>query len=475
MFRKIRSRTWLITVVMFATTFPVIASAEGEGPVSQGSSMTTTPPNIVLILTDDQRADTLRFMPNVQRLLVRNGITFTNGYVVNPVCCPSRASSLTGDYSHTTMVYTNHPGRPFGGFDAFDDDSTIGTWLHDGGYRTGLFGKYLNGYGNEYVPPGWDRWFATYGGGAYFDYTAVSDGVEEQYGSDAEDYGTTVLRREAVSFIRGTDPAQPLFMLWATHGPHKPATPHPRDKKAFSSLPRWRPRSFDEENVSDKPAHVGAHPSIDRATAREIDRFRIQQLRSLQAVDRAIAAVVGALEGADRLENTLIVFTSDNGMLWGEHRLDGKGMVYEETISVPFVVRYDAVIDQARRDDHLVLNIDLAPTFAEAAGVEAPATEGRSLLELLGSGSASATWRDTFLIEHLGHEGGRNAPTFCAAHTERYVLARYSTGEEELYDLVEDPHQMRNVARSERYRERRRTLRAKLRALCDPMPPGFSF
>jgi hypothetical protein len=153
MFRKtIGSRTWLIAVVMFATTFPVVTFAEGEGPIPQGS-MTTTPPNIVLILTDDQRADTLRFMPNVQRLLVRNGISFTNGYVVNPVCCPSRASILTGDYSHTTMVYTNHPGRPFGGFPAFDDDSTIGTWLHNDGYHTGLFGKYLNGYGNQYVPP----------------------------------------------------------------------------------------------------------------------------------------------------------------------------------------------------------------------------------------------------------------------------------------------------------------------------------
>jgi arylsulfatase A-like enzyme len=187
MFRKtLGSRTWLIAVLMFATTYPVIASADREGPIPQGS-MTTTPPNIVLILTDDQRADTLRFMPNVQRLLVRNGIAFTNGYVVNPVCCPSRASTLTGDYSHTTMVYTNHPGRPFGGFPAFDDDSTIGTWLQDGGYHTGLFGKYLNGYGTNH---------RSHPGGTY-----------------------SLLLREAVSFIRGTDPAQPLFMDVPQGGP----------------------------------------------------------------------------------------------------------------------------------------------------------------------------------------------------------------------------------------------------------------
>jgi N-acetylglucosamine-6-sulfatase len=469
--RTVRKR-WLVTLLAIFVASPTLALAEDDRDV-RGVARTT--PNILLFLTDDQRRDTLRYMPNVNRLLVHQGVTFTDGYVVNPVCCPSRASILTGNYSHTTKVYTNHPTRPFGGFPAFDDDSTVATWLQEAGYHTGLFGKYLNGYRGRYVPPGWDRWFATYGGGAYFDYTAVSDGVEEYYGSDEADYGTTVLRNEARSFIRDTAPAQPLFMMWATHGPHEPATPQPRDRKAFSSLSRWRPDSYDEENVSDKPAFIRSHPSIDRASARSIDRFRIQQIRSLQAVDRAVEAIVGALDDTDRLENTLIVFTSDNGMLWGEHRLDGKGMVYEESISVPFVVRYDAVIDRVRRDDRMVLNIDLAPTFADVADVAAPTTEGHSLLELLGSESASADWRDAFLIEHLGRDGGTNAPTFCAAHTERYVLARYSTGEEELYDLAHDPHQMTNVAGSDRYHERRRALRAKLRALCDPMPPGYSF
>jgi N-acetylglucosamine-6-sulfatase len=470
--KTVRKR-WPVMVLAIVVAIPTLALAEDDRDVRGARARTT--PNILLFLTDDQRRDTLRYMPNVNRSLVHQGVTFTDGYVVNPVCCPSRASILTGNYSHTTKVYTNHPARPFGGFPAFDDDSTVATWLQEAGYRTGLFGKYLNGYRSRYVPPGWDRWFATYGGGAYFDYTATSDGVEEHYGSDVADYGTTVLRNEALSFIRGTEPAQPLFMMWATHGPHEPATPQPRDRKAFSSLPRWRPASYDEENVTDKPAFIRSHPSIDGAAARDIDRFHIQQIRSLQAVDRAVGAIVGALDDTDRLENTMIVLTSDNGMLWGEHRLDGKGMVYEESISVPFVVRYDAAIDRARRDDRLVLNIDLAPTFAEVAGVDAPATEGHSLLELLGSGSASARWRDAFLIEHLGGDGGWNAPTFCAAHTERYVLARYSTGEEELYDLARDPHEMRNVARSGRYHERRRALRAKLRVLCEPTPPGYSF
>ncbi len=169
----------------------------------------------------------------------------------------------------------------------------------------------------------------------------------------------------------------------------------------------------------------------------------------------------------------MIVFMSDNGMLWGEHRLHGKGDVYEESIAVPFVVRFDAAIQRPRTDASLVLNVDLAPTFAELAGVELPNTEGRSLMPLLeASGHA---WRDVFLIEHLRTGGTRVAPTYCAVHTRRYVLARYETGEEELYDLVRDPHQLDNLARSSGYRDRRRALRAELRALCDPLPPGFSF
>ena len=476
MFSKtLSSRKWLVAVVAFATAFPVVASAGGEGaiPVTEEPIL----PHIVLLLLDDGRADTLKYMPNVRRLLVRPGLRFTNGYVVNPVCCPSRASILTGAYSHTTGVYTNKANSPFGGFAAFDDDSTIATWLQAAGYRTGLFGKYMNGYRRTtYVPPGWDRWFATYGAGgnsAYYNYTAVSDGIERHYGSKPSDYGQTVLQREAASFIRSTDPSQPVFVYWATPAPHAPATPSLRDRKSFTSLAPWRPAGYDETDVSDKPIHVQVHPRIDRALAREIDGFRLAQIRSLQATDRAIERIVEALRETDRLSNTMIVFTSDNGYLWGEHRLHSKSEIYEEAVSVPFVVRYDPMIDRARAEDSVALNIDLAPTFAELAGIEAPDAEGRSLLPILRSSAAPR--HRAFLIEHLGNGHGQFAPTFCAIHTEGYVLVRYASGEEELYDLARDPHQLENRDGWSQYRDRRRTLRAQLRTLCDPLPPGFSF
>ncbi|HEY3212916.1 MAG TPA: sulfatase [Actinomycetota bacterium] len=470
MFTKIRNRTWLVAIATFATAFPVIASAEGETPTPRG--LRTSLPNIVLILTDDQRADTLRFMPSVQRLLVDEGIRFSNGYVVNPLCCPSRSSILTGAYSHTTGVYTNDPDM-HGGFPAFRDGSTIATWLHAAGYRTSLFGKYLNGYGvTTYVPPGWDEWFSTFKDGGYYDYAAVADGDAMRFGHDPADYGTTVLRERAVSFIRSTEPSQPLFMYFAPHAPHEPAIPERRDRDAFVSESPRRTISYDERDVSDKPDHVRRLGRIDAETRRDIDEFRLSQIQTLQSVDRSVAVLIDTLEDTGRLDNTMIVFTSDNGMFWGEHRLRGKSQVYEEAIGVPFVVRYDALIENARTDEGLALNIDLAPTFAELAGVTAPGAEGRSLLPRLRSPSAS--WRDAFLVEHMA-KGSYGAPTFCAIHTDRYVLVRYATGEEELYDLVRDPQQMENVATSTRYVEQRRSLRTELRRLCDPLPPGFAF
>ena len=443
-------------------------------PMGGASQAQPTRPNIVLVVTDDQRVGTLRYMPNVREVLGRRGISFTRAYVVNPTCCPSRASILTGNYSHTTNVYLNDPRQPYGGFPAFDDSATIANMLQGAGYRTGLFGKYLNGYHTEYVPPGWDRWFATFGKGGYYDYVASSDGDLIRFGHDPADYGTDVVRDEVVSFIRSMPPSTPLFAYVAPHAPHKPAIPAPGDEHLFASLAPFRPRSYDEEDVSDKPAHMQGVGHLDRAAAAKIDRFRTAQIRALQAVDRAVADIVDELEANGRLSNTLIVLTSDNGMLWGEHRLNGKGVIYEEAIRVPLLLRYDALIDRGRADDRLVLNIDLTPTFAEAAGIPPPQADGRSLLPLLRP--PGAEWRDAFLIEHLragGHE--RLVPSFCAVHTNQYVLARFGTGEQELYDLDRDPLQMVNRSGGVRYADIQATLLGELQSLCDPLPPGYAF
>ncbi|HEV3475580.1 MAG TPA: sulfatase, partial [Actinomycetota bacterium] len=353
---------------------------QGPAAVGQGRDVR---PTIVLIVTDDQRFDSLWAMPHVQRHLVSRGVTFANAFVVNPLCCPSRASLLTGGYSHSTGVYTNR------GFQAFRPHApnTLATWLQGAGYRTGLFGKYLNGYGPAghagYVPPGWDRWAVlAHNNGHYFDYDMNVNGTLVHHGSEAQDYSTDVAAREAVAFIRETE--GPLFVLLAPYAPHGPATPAPRHEGAFADLGRWRPPSYDEKDLSDKPAWMQTLPRLDGNERESIDEFRRRQYESLLAVDDAVDAVVRSLEETGRLGTSLIAYTSDNGFLWGEHRFAGKQAAFDESIRVPLVARYDPLITGPRVDPHLVLNIDLAPTVAALAGaVPPPATERVTLLPLL--------------------------------------------------------------------------------------------
>lgn len=472
--RRAAARTVLALVVAmtaFETGLPARAAGSGSGGSGDAAGTArANAPSIVLILSDDQRWDTLWSMPNVRSEIVSRGVTFTNGFVVNASCCPSRATTLTGEYSHTTGVYTNHSKRPYGGVLAFRDASTIATALQGAGYRTGLFGKYLNGYRGTYVPPGWDRWFASTHG-TYYNYDANRDGVDVTFGSDPADYSTDVYGSAAVNFIENTDPSTPLFLLFSPNAPHRPATPAPGDDDAFSTLDRWRPPSYNERDVSDKPAYVRRQERLSRTRRAAIDAFRRDQYRTLISLDRQVGAIVAALDAANRLSTTLLAYSSDNGMLWGEHRLTGKGAPYEESIRVPMVLRYDPLIAEPRTDRHLVLNLDLAPTFAAAAGTDLPDAEGRSLLPLL-SGT-SPRWRSQFLIEHLNlNELG--LPTYCAVRSKRYAWIEYGSGEKELYDLRRDPFELKDRAASPRYRSQRRHLKRALRRLCQPPPPGYS-
>jgi arylsulfatase A-like enzyme len=465
--RRPSSRTGLVAAVLL---LPVIGGMLAELSERSARALEMRP-NIVLILTDDQRADTLRYMPIVRRTLGDRGVTFGNAYVVDPVCCPSRASILTGLYPHTTGVYSNDPQDYNGGFPAFDDHSTMATWLQDVGYHTGLFGKYLNGYANEYVPPGWDRWFATHESGAYYDYAVTSDGTIAEYGRDRREYGTTVLAGEAARFISEAPSDSPLFAYISVPAPHNPSIAAPQDEAAFSTLAPWRPPSFNERAIQDKPRYLRQHDWLDGEHRQEIDAARLDQIRSLLAVDRLVGRVIDVLRETGRLNNTMVVFTSDNGVLWGEHRWSQKDVPYEESIAVPMVVRYDALGFAARRDPHLVLNVDLAPTFATAAGVFPPETEGGSLLPLLLD--PATPWRDGFLIEHMGSRTD-GVPSYCGYHTNRYVLIRYDGNESELYDLREDPLQLRNGEADPDLAPVRSSLNDRLLAACVPLPPALT-
>ena len=453
--------------VVAASCSPALSAAT----TSKTTSATTARPNLILIVTDDQRADTIRFMPNVRRLLATHGVTFRRFYVTTSLCCPARAGILTGQYARHTGVFDNV--GPHGGANAFHDRSTIATWLSDGGYTTALVGKYLNGYsrfGRCYFPPGWSEWdaLASEPEAHYFDYPLNHDGTIQRYGNHPRDYSTSVLFRRGTSFALSAH--QPFFLYLAPSAPHRPATQLPRDEGRFANLPPYRPPSFDEADVSDKP-WGNQIPPLPTSEIHEIAGIREHMLESLQAVDREVAFLVRALRRAGRLNHTVIALTSDNGFLWGEHRLLSKVWPYEESTKVPLVVRVPW-LTRPRTDSHLVLNIDLAPTLAQLGGVKPGLPEdGRSLLPLLEG--RRMPWRSAFTEEWLGRPSTEVGapPPFEALHTRRWMWVEYRNGWLELYDLRRDPYELNNLAQNPSTAGLRKRLSMELRRMLRA-PPG---
>jgi N-acetylglucosamine-6-sulfatase len=448
-------------------------------------------PNVILVLTDDQRADTAAsaIMPLLQAEIRGSGVDFPNGLAPNPVCCPSRASILSGQYSHTNGVLQNRVGDPLdptGSIEAFADGSTLATWLDGAGYHTGLFGKYLNGYrqfsdawaathgGVHYVPPGWDRWYAIYRGAGQFGIRFI-DETGTEIDSDpgtcvnppagepcaplqAPDcpHSTDHLRDKALAFIdESLALGQPFFLYLSTQTPHGPACPATRHQGSFDGIAPHRPPNYDEgspgrDDDADKPGWLQQQGPID---APALDAFRIRQLESLQSVDEAVAAVMQKLRDTGQERNTIVVYYGDNGYLWGEHRRDAKSCPYEECLKVPFVVRYPLLSPLPRVDAGLVANIDLAPTFAELAGLDpaalTPPVDGASMVRLL-DGTHPA-WRTDILGEHWGSAPLAGdltppIPTFAVVRGPQWKYTEYCTGETELYDLTLDPFELLNVA-----------------------------
>jgi arylsulfatase A-like enzyme len=460
----IGARSALIVVVL-VNLAAVSGAVRGNGPSAH--AQTPGPPNIILLLTDDQRFDTLHVMPQVQRLLQKRGMTLRRAIVTNPVCCPSRATILTGRYSHTTGVYAN--AGEHGGWETFkaSESSTIATALDAAGYRTGLIGKYLNGYTGDgiYVPPGWDRWFAFAApNGRYYNYTMFDDlRGYVSFGTQPKDYSTDAIRRQAVSFIRSTAEDTPLFLMvtpFAPHGNHIAAPRHDGDLATARVSLR---RSVNEADMSDKPAYLQLRPTTPLAS---IKRRTRDQWETLLAVDDMVARIVAALHETGRADNTMLIFTSDNGLLNHEHRWIAKQVPYEESIRVPMVISFPGQIPSGTVSAAIVSNLDIAPTVVDFAGASLP-TDGTSMRPLLTDATSSI--RESIALEHLGP----SPPTYCGVRTPTFVFVRYVTGEEELYDLVQDPWQLENVASVRPSKASQ--LRALTVSLCQPVPPGFSW
>jgi arylsulfatase A-like enzyme len=435
-------------------------------------------PNILFVLTDDLDLGEVAQMPILAAQLAARGVTFTNAFVSVTVCCPSRATILRGQYSHNTGIETNSGAN--GGFaTAYRNGlerSTIATWLQDAGYATAHFGKYLNGYPgpapDAYVPPGWDEWYSAVAGDPYsqYDYTLNENGTFVAYGHEPGDYGTTVYTRKAQAFIgRAVAAGRPFFASLAVYAPHLPATPAPPDVDLFPGVQAPRTASYNEEDVSDKPLWLQAVPPMTKWMIANTDSAYRKRIQSLQSVDRAIGELIGTLRDTGQLDNTFIVFASDNGFHLGQHRLQqGKQTAYEEDVHVPIVVRGPGV-PAGRKRGHFVGNIDFAPTFAALAGVVPPPfVDGRSFAQVMTTTPPPVSeWRHTFLIEHWQPTGttapttspleppdadelyagiGDSIPEYHGIRTSRHKYVEYVTGEKELYDLALDPAELNNLA-----------------------------
>ncbi len=555
-------------------------------------SATGAPPNIIFILTDDQRWDTLLpeapdympldLMPNTRRELMDKGVVFTEAFVTSPLCCPARASILSGGfYAQNTGVLQN--AWPNGGVLRFHDRQSLATLLQEKGYRTSLIGKYMNAYAlaegvdatgqpippRRYIPPGWSAWMGMWAmnytdatGGYRFAVGASTPGdparglsitedvrlpsdiadlsaflqtqesrgfphalgeyitglltkrgdinhdgdrdladfvtlhnclatvgagqsptclTSDTNGDDSVDlrdfaafqrnfgawpYLTDFQREASLAFLTDEQiAAQPFFLMITPYAPHYPAIPAREDADLFQGF-EYRSRGWGEQDLSDKPSHIRDYVHDDFAAlfdrtrpffadGRSPDDYFADQLRCLQSVDRLVRDVVAAIDGNAQLrDNTVIIFASDNGELWGEHKQFYKSRPFEEAIRVPLLVRAPGVAPTVI-DQLVAVTLDVPATILHLAGYSeeeiaaAPLSEGRSLMPLLPP-NGGGTWRDHLLFELWRRLKPSLLPTWTAMRTDRWKYVRYDYFDgtalaEQLYDLLSDPFELQDV------------------------------
>ncbi|MEA2447958.1 MAG: hypothetical protein QOK47_1595 [Actinomycetota bacterium] len=384
-------------------------------------------PNILLIVTDDQRIGSMSSLPTTRRIFKRGGVTYTEAYDTTPLCCPSRSSIFTGLYAHNHHVTRNDQS------DRLPLRHTIQHYLHAGGYQTAIDGKYL-GWGLK-DPAYWDRWTVLRPPGYY----KVRFNVDGQLRTIRR-YSTDFIASKALEYLdyfekKDTDP---WFLYVTPNAPHPPAVPEPAYKDARVP-PFPNSQGFREKDRSDKPPYV-QDTSINPERSRD---FYKRQLRSLMSVDDLVGGIFDKMETLDEDRKTLAIFISDNGYMWGEHGLLNKRLPYTESIKAPMFARWPGHLPKGAKVDRLVANIDLAPTLVKAARVgPVKQMDGRSLF--------GPHVRDRMLTEYFRDVNTKKIPTWASLRTKRYQYIEYfnhagETTFREYYNLRKDPHQLRNV------------------------------
>jgi arylsulfatase A-like enzyme len=548
---------WVIALALCLLLGSLVCA--GLQPATAAQPSAAQRPSFVVIQTDDETLDQLyatfnvggievEAMPYTLSLIANRGVTFNRYYVPYPLCCPSRTSLLTGRYSHNNNVRGNVP--PNGGYPGFKARGAythnIATWLQGAGYRTIHIGKFLNGYGDEPydtgtdVPPGWDAWHSVLKADTehfFYGYRLNDNGsIDGPFGDsgswetreygERDDFGcptaplngkpclyaTDVFSRIASEEIGGTSPEQPFYLQLDYTAPHgdfrRPAGPEPATRHygtfAGAPLPHGRSEGFNEGNVNDKPRFIREAPYLSPTDVHTYRVYYQKALESLRSVDEGVKLIVDTLGALHRLRNTYIIFTSDNGFFYGEHRLTGgKFLAYEPSTHLPFLIRGPG-IKAGTSTGELAANIDIAPTVLELAGVEADKSiDGRSLFPFAHDASLRTrrpilfeSFVETADVEANGEPPAQRARRNTGAEAGASIVAppkdyegirlgpykyiEWPDGEKELYDITKDPYELNNVVRVRNLSPIRAFLHAQLVRLeacvghtCQEVAPKF--
>jgi N-acetylglucosamine-6-sulfatase len=506
------ARAWATlaaAVALLAVIGGALVAREAMGASSQK--------NVIFILTDDMTYSELSAMPNVQSLIAAQGTSFNEAYISFPLCCPSRATMMSGQYMHNHGVHGNFP--PNGGWPKFrsHESNDLPVWLQDDGYYNVHIGKYMNGYGTVGdtlpVPQGWDEWYGKVSEDAlYFNYQLIEKTGPLAtphitfYGDQPSDYQTDVFTDRAVDFVKDSGVSkQPFWLNLWFNSPHGPFDPAPRDAYRFAGTPLPKLPGFNEKDISDKPKwfREQARKRISKKQAKLIDNERRRQEEQLASVDQAVGELVQSLKDKGILDDTYIIFSSDNGFFRGEHRIvTGKYLPYDPASRVPLIIRGPG-IPAGGVSNELVWNGDIPQTILQiASGSQMDSLDGRSFLSYAenpwqrstrpvllegdtgpgGTGAESAQSSSARAREARVHVAGRKgvdnleqepdaiksatntdtAPAYRSIRTDRYEYTVYANGQTELYDMKHDPAQLHSLALDPRYRPVRKWLYAQL-------------
>lgn len=483
----------------------------------------STKPNIVYILTDDLDQSLMKYMPYTRKFIRDKGVSFTNYFDNTSVCCVARASILRGQYAHNTKVEDNVP--PLGGFYRYhlegNDLDNLPNWIKAAGYNTAFMGKHLNGYpdlkgGGIYagngvglldIPTGWDRWFSPVAGNPYsqYGYTMNDNGKLVQYGRSKNDYLTDVLKRKATKYINSqVSSSEPFFMYVAPYAPHSPYTPPKRymNMTKNKSIKYPRTSAFNERSVSDKPSPISTIPTMSRSEIRQVDEIFRKRAASVRAVDDMVKSIVATLRDTNQLNNTYLIFSSDNGYHLGDHRLPpGKYTPYETDINIPLYIRGPGIL-KGQFIPAMAGNIDIASTLTDMADGTVPTfVDGITLLPWATGSATYAESRQYYLLERKvstfagtpldtsGNSTSMNEPAdmplqkgegkqrkylgaaFMGVRSrDGYTYVKYADNQEEFYDLHSDPNEIYNLLAPGRNLNLSSTLSAKLEELRAILP-----